>query len=146
MSEVLSRIWDGTNKATVTSGGALNTNIVGGSIAVEISAEINGASLNSTVTNWAATGSTEAKLGVTNAARLIADTLANRRILRISNQGATTLYISGTSAIVVGASALNFDTLAPAASLELENYSGPVYAAAGGASLAPVWTGVLQVS
>lgn len=140
-------------QATVTSGKLdVNANLTGGSINIEMTAEIVGASIIASIpagvslANLTATGTSSFKIGVTNAAYLVVDALPTRRFIRLENQGGTLAWFHGSSDVSFGASANNFASLAISSAITLENYGGAIYGRAGGASLAPVYVGVLQAS
>lgn len=99
-----------------------------------------------------ATGSHDAgvsKYAVENAALEIAITNATRRTLRISNEGPTCIWLGTSSNLTAGTSANNFASLDSGSNVEVEHYSGPVYArrwgSSAGASVGPVYIGVADI-
>jgi len=105
--------------------------------------------LNPDVSRVSNTGSAHAavsKLGVTGEAYLVAGVNDQRRTVRFSNEGATTIWFGASNNMTPGASALNFAGLVAGSNTEVKDYSGDVYAwAGGGASLAPNWLGVVDI-
>jgi len=101
------------------------------------------------VNRVAATGSahiaiTKYELGAT--ARRIAADNDSRRSIRFSNEGSTTVWFGASANMYPGASALNFGSLLSGSNTEVEHYSGPIYAwAGGGVSLAPIYLGVAEM-
>lgn len=121
--------------------------IVGGSVQVEMSAEINGASLNATIPS--VSGVTEYKIGVTSAAIQLAGTMATRKQLWVSNLGDTGIWLWGASNIAPGASANNYDKLSAGNNSHIDGYAGPLYATVGnslGVSIDTQWMGIAQIS
>jgi len=108
--------------------------------------------MNPDVNRVSATGSahaTVAKYGVTNAAYQVAVSNDLRRSVRFANEGATTIWFGASNNVQAGASALNFAGLLTGSNIEIEHYSGPIWArtagTSAGASMGPVWLGVVDI-
>lgn len=101
------------------------------------------------VTRMSATGSAHiaiTKFGLGGTAREIVASNDLRRTLRLSNEGSTTVWFGASTNMHPGASALNFGSLTAGNNTEVEHYSGPVYAwAGGGVSVESVWLGVAEI-
>ena len=89
------------------------------------------------------------KYGVTNAAYQVASINASRRAIRFANEGNTTIWFGASSNVLAGASAYNFAGLESGSNLEVEHYSGPVWArlsgVSAGASMDAEWLGVIDI-
>lgn len=95
-----------------------------------------------------ATGSVDAtqyKHGVTHAAVQLAPVNAERRTVRLSNGGATAVWLGASSNVQAGASGINFVALGSGSNAEIEHYAGPIWGIVGGASVLPVWVGVADI-
>lgn len=132
--------------ADVNANGGLNVNLVGGSVAVEFSAEINGASLNATITNWntPTLGTTTVTVGLT-ATQLLA-TNTSRLSVQIENKSSGgTLWLHGLSNVQSGASGINFTALAPKDRITLERYTGVLWGIITGVSGDFGYAGIAQI-
>lgn len=90
-------------------------------------------------------GVTQAKFGVTNVATLLAGANDQRRSVRISNLGATRLWLGASSDVEVGVSGINFGWLSEENNTVIEDYSGPIWGRVGGASTFALWVGVADI-
>ena len=94
------------------------------------------------------TGSDEAtqyKYGVTNAAVQLLPANSTRRSAWLLNEGLTTLWIGLSSNVQAGASGINIGSLSSGSNTEFEHYRGPVWGRVGGASVAPLWVGAVDI-
>lgn len=79
------------------------------------------------------------KAGVTNASYTLVSDRPTRRFLSIKNEGATTIWLGLSTNLSAGVTGINIESLANGSQRIIEQYTGPVYAVAGGASIAPAW-------